>query len=404
MSPLFYLITTILTLVMYVLYNALFFDLVLKVLAVRPARWKTHVAACIANFTAFFFLSATELPLAFNWTFIALLFALEIKVIYRVRWTDCVFGALIGATIGLAGTLIARSTCALMLNIPLSEVNNDVSSIKAIPVAAGFLLAAITMRGVNTPRNQRILETIRGEQRVVRFLLVEISLCYLYLCLNLLLYYSDLNSLVIKLWSLKTALFVSLGIVLSLWFAYRTASVFGQARRRSMLAREIERDQKTNLQLKELAEHDELTGCFTRSYAKRKLDELLQEGAAAAVVFADVDKLKMVNDRFGHKAGDVYLAATANALDQARASTRDFVARYGGDEFLVVLTGPLPTAHVAERMSVATRSLRASGRDEDLPYEPSISWGLALPQEGENAESVIARADKEMYRTKHTSC
>ena len=110
MSPLFYLITTILTLVMYVLYNALFFDLVSKVLAVRPARWKTHVAACIANFTAFFFLSATELPLAFNWTFIALLFALEIKVIYRVRWTDCVFGALIGATIGLAGTLIARST------------------------------------------------------------------------------------------------------------------------------------------------------------------------------------------------------------------------------------------------------------------------------------------------------
>lgn len=396
----FYLVVTLCSLVAYVLYNTAFFNLVSAVLDVHPPRWKTHVAACAVTFGTFLVLSTTELPLVFNWTVVAVLFSLEIKLIYRARWTDCVLGALAGATIGLASTLIMRSTCALVLNVPLSAVNNDVSSIKGIPVALGFLLAAIITRAVNEPRVLRVLGAIRSEPRVITFLLAELALCYLYLCLTLLLYYNDLNFLDIKVWSLKTALFVSLGVVLGIWFAYRTASVLGQAERRAALAREIEHDRQMSLHLQELAEHDELTGCFTRGYAERELAERLSNGQAVSVVFVDVDRLKQVNDQFGHEAGDSYLAAAAQALDQVRASSNDFVARYGGDEFLVVLNEPLPPAHIAERMNVASHSLRASGHDGAFPYEPSISWGYAVPHEGEGADEAIARADEAMYHNK----
>lgn len=399
----FYFVTTICTLIAYVLYNAAFFTLVSHVLDVRPARWKTHVLACAVNFATFFLISSTELPLVFNWTVVAVLFALEIKLAYHARWLDCLLGALMGAAIGLAGTLIMRSSCALVLNVPLSAVNNSVSSIKAVPVALGFFLAALTAKGVDVPRIHRMLGAIRNNRRVVAFLLIEVLLCYLYLCLTLLLYYNDLNSLVIKVWSLKTALFVSLGVTLSIWFAYRTASVLGQAERRATLAREIERDRQTNLHLQALAEHDALTGCFTRGYAERTLADKVRDCETFCVVFADVDRLKKVNDQLGHEAGDSYLAAAAAALDQTRASASDFVARFGGDEFLVVLTEPLSAAQVAERMNVASKSLRASGHDEAFPFEPSISWGYAVPQAGESASEVVARADEAMYRSKRGS-
>lgn len=396
----FYLITTICTLVAYVLYNAMLFNLVSRVLDAHPARWKSHVLTCIVNFGTFFLISSTELPLVFNWTVVAVLFAVEIRLIYRVRWTDCVLGGLMGAAIGLASTLIMRSSCAIVLDVPLSAVNNDVSSIKAVPVALGFLLAAITTRIVDTPRVHRMLDAIRNDRRVVAFLLVEMSLCYLYLCLTLLLYYNDLNTLVVKIWSLKTAVFVSLGVMLGIWFAYRTTSVLGQAKRRASLAQEIERDQQTNLHLRELAEHDALTGCFTRGYAERTMADNLHEGKMLSIVFVDVDRLKQVNDQFGHEAGDTYLAAAASALDQVRASASDFVARYGGDEFLVVLTEPLSPAQISERMNVASRSLRASGREGSFAYEPSMSWGYALSEAGESAEALVARADEAMYRNK----
>lgn len=403
MIPAFQIVSVVGPLVTYAAYNMGFFSLVSNVLDTYPARWKTNVVACTANFVTFIALSLVELPLTFNWTIVAALFALEIKLLFRAHWTDCVLGAEIGGAVGLSATIIMRSVCAIILDVPLTAVGGDLLSIKALPISLGFLLAAITLRCINIPHNHRVLGTIRNERRVMLFLIAEMLLCYLYLCLNLLLHYNNLNSLVIKLWSLKTAVFVSLGVVLAIWFAYRMASTLGQAERRATLAREIERDKKTNLHLRELAEHDILTGCFTRGYAERSLDTLMRNNTSITIVFADLDGLKQVNDQLGHEEGDVYLVAAASALDQARGSSNDFVARYGGDEFLVVLTEPLSPTQVGERMKVASESLRDTAHDEKFPYTPHISWGYSITAANENLADAIARADKAMYRNKHTS-
>lgn len=388
----------------YFLFHAAFFGFASHVFGTHPARWKTLGVTFAVNFILFYAASMMMLPLPVNWTLVALLFSVEAKVLYRVPWTDCIGIALIGATVGLSGTIFMRSLCSLALGTPLTAFSNGADNEKALPVVLGFLLSAAAMRAIDIPNNRSVLITVMSERRTLAFLIVELVLCYLYLSLNLLLYESSLNSVIIKLWSIKTAVFVSLGAVMAVWFAYRMASVLSFARRRETLAREIAQNERASAEIEDIADHDELTGCFTRDFATRETARLLAEPRQpVTLVFADLDGLKTVNDLHGHEAGDSYIAAAAMALQSARGSVRDFVARYGGDEFLVVLTGAIAPATLAERMTMAQRTLDETARSERFPFEPTLSWGSASAGEGEGFEDLVARADAAMYRRKRSA-
>ncbi|WP_080800777.1 GGDEF domain-containing protein [Arabiibacter massiliensis] len=377
-----------------------FFGFASHMFGMRPARYKTLGIAFAVNYGLFIAVTFLMLPLPVNWTMIAVLFAVEVKVLYRVNWADCLLVALLGTALGLSSTILMRSLCSLAFDMPLSLLGNGADNAKGLSVILGFLFSAVCLRVIDIPGNRSVLATIMAERRTLAFLIVELVLCYLYLCLNLLLYESSLNSAIVKLWSIKTSVFVALGGVLAVWFSYRMASVLAFARRRETLAREIASDERASAELEELADRDTLTGCFTRDYALREAARLFAQGGRPTVVFVDLDELKAVNDRHGHEAGDAYLAAAASALQSVRASADDFVARYGGDEFLAVLAGPLAPGALAERMNVVQRSLRATGSSEGFSFEPSMSWGAATADEDEGFEDVVARADAAMYRRK----
>lgn len=387
----------------YFLYHVAFFAFVSHMFEKRPSPWAVYGAAFAVNYGIFFALTMLEVPLILNWTLIAALFALEVKVLYRRSWQSCLLLALLGACVGLSATIAMRAACALALDVPLAAFSNSYQTMnmKALPVSLGFLTAAIAWKGIDIPNNRRVLYVITMEPRAERFLVIEIALCYLYLCLNLLLFYSPLDSLLIKLWCLKTSVFVSMGSVLAIWFSYRLASVFVQTRRHEALLREIDADERLGAQLRQFADRDALTMCFTRSYAMRKLKKLLEAGERFTLVFADLDGLKAVNDEHGHSYGDAYIASAASALADLRATADDFVARYGGDEFLIILRSDVNETLLSERMSVMQRELLESAKDIQLPFKPSISWGSAKAQPGDSLESLIARADEAMYRRKH---
>jgi diguanylate cyclase (GGDEF)-like protein len=120
-----------------------------------------------------------------------------------------------------------------------------------------------------------------------------------------------------------------------------------------------------------------------------------------SLIFLDVDELKRVNDTYGHLAGDALLRQVANALTEA-VRGQDLVARYGGDEFVVLLPGTPP-----ERATVVAQRIReAIGRHRfmaggHLLAIPGISLGVAsFPQDGSDPEELLAAADASLYKDK----
>ena len=387
----------------YFAYNATFFEFASHLFNRRVARWKTWGIAFGTNFFIFFIVSLLELSLDLNWTIIALILLIEVKVIYRVRWIDGALISIIGAAVGLSATIVMRSTCAIVMDVPLSAFSNDTESLKGLPVVLGFLLAALCMRAIDIPNDRQALTVIRLDWRVSLILFIELVLCYLYLCTNLLLYYNDINSLVLKLWSIKTALFVSIAGAGTVWLSYRIASTLVQAKRRRTLEQRIAAGEQLSEELQKQAEQDPLTTCYTRSYAERVVTRYLESGVPFTMVFADLDGLKKVNDQFGHSMGDTFIAAAASALKETLASANDFVARYGGDEFLVVLTGDIDVDDLAERMIAMERRLRETGASDQFPFTPSLTWGSTRALHDDDLATLVARADENMYRNKRAT-
>lgn len=120
-----------------------------------------------------------------------------------------------------------------------------------------------------------------------------------------------------------------------------------------------------------------------------------------AVLFLDLDQFKLVNDSRGHAAGDRLLVAVAERL-RALVRTTDTVARFGGDEFVIVAEDGMDAYEaraLAERVAhVFARPLRID--DEDLYVTASI--GIALGSGDASAEGVLGDADSAMYRAKES--
>ncbi len=154
--------------------------------------------------------------------------------------------------------------------------------------------------------------------------------------------------------------------------------------------------------LQRQALHDPLTGLANRLLLDTRLEHALarleRQTSAVAVMFLDVDGLKLVNDRFGHRIGDLLLTELARRLER-NGRTYDTVARIGGDEFVVVCEDVDP----AEVPRIAHRLLDASAAQFDLAghrISVSTSIGITISDGGHDANALIVGADQAMYRAK----
>ncbi len=161
-------------------------------------------------------------------------------------------------------------------------------------------------------------------------------------------------------------------------------------------------------QLKKSATLDGLTGVANHRHFYQRLEEELSRAEMAnsdvSLILIDVDGLKLVNDTHGHIAGDAALRALSVLLER-ESRTSDIVARYGGDEFAVILPGVDEAGAIvyARRIADVITESTFDLHGESVPL-PSISWGMAsLAADGDRAVSLVAAADARMYRYKFNS-
>jgi len=149
-----------------------------------------------------------------------------------------------------------------------------------------------------------------------------------------------------------------------------------------------------------LSFHDEMTGLYNRRYFENELERLSNSRELPITIFvADIDKLKDVNDNYGHKKGDKYIKKAAEILNR---STRDgdVVARIGGDEYAIILSNSgLETAKsLFERIK---NNVKEYNKKNKFVEQLNISTGFAIKtKKEENIDNIFRKADEMMYNNK----
>jgi len=159
--------------------------------------------------------------------------------------------------------------------------------------------------------------------------------------------------------------------------------------------------QNAHDKMQEMANTDPLTGIYNRHYFNNYIEDFKRDkrNVEMALIMLDVDRFKHINDHYGHNIGDIVLVEVAGLL-QSQARGSDFVVRFGGDEFLIVLQDSDEVAIKAyvERIHTA---LDIWNRNTDLlEHNMEFSIGCDVFEEGKHIMDVIRTADERMYANK----
>ena len=149
-----------------------------------------------------------------------------------------------------------------------------------------------------------------------------------------------------------------------------------------------------------LALNDPLTKLPNRVYLKQELEKRLMEETSLCFLFLDLDRFKIINDTHGHTTGDTVIQTVAERF-KALLNPLDFIARVGGDEFVILSSNPLHVETLCQKL--------VKGIDEPILidgelFSLSVSIGIAcFPKDGKGFESLFRNADTAMYEAKNNA-
>jgi diguanylate cyclase (GGDEF)-like protein/PAS domain S-box-containing protein len=171
------------------------------------------------------------------------------------------------------------------------------------------------------------------------------------------------------------------------------------------IVRDITERKQVEERIFHMAHHDELTGLPNRNLMHDRIEQAIKSAArngdGVALAFIDLDGFKLVNDGLGHKAGDELLQVVSQRMG-ACLRRNDTLARFGGDEFVILLPGqahdPIMLTPLLEKIRVAvTEPVEVGGQ----AVQVSCSMGVVMyPRDGLDASALLMNADAAMYRAK----
>ena len=155
-------------------------------------------------------------------------------------------------------------------------------------------------------------------------------------------------------------------------------------------------DSENELEL--LAHQDQLTKLYNRHYMMDKLEEALNEGETSYLAIIDIDDFKMINDTYGHNAGDYVLRNVARIMKEV--CDKSLISRWGGEEFLILSAGD-----VNSNGRILIERLRSKIEDEDFTFNDqhikvTITAGLSALERGRSVDDWIKESDDNLYSGK----
>ncbi len=169
------------------------------------------------------------------------------------------------------------------------------------------------------------------------------------------------------------------------------------------ILRDISEQKQLSRELERLARTDSLTSLSNRLVFRERLELVLAEWRrhqkSFALMMLDIDNLKQVNDAHGHPAGDDLLKGVADRFSKCVREV-DVLARFGGDEFALIMAEVQETARAEEMAHRLVSSLHAPISTTAGPLHTSVSVGIALPIGNPTPDQLLQRADRSLYRAK----
>lgn len=378
-------------------YMLAFFD----ILTGKTTTLKTRIVVTLINYSAFFVLSLINFYLFINWSIIGFICIVEMYFIYRSGRLLSVTLGLQGALMGLAVNSLIRCCSAIFSGLPLAAFDaygQQGLNLSRYPIAVGFLVTGLIFLSLCHMYKNWSPSDPKYRNLNIKFLFAMGLSFFLYMDLNLLIYLAEGRETIIKIWGIKSSLCVLIGTLICYRHILILSRFSDYEDKTNNVREELQSHKIVNERLESAAYYDILTSCKNRTAAIRDLEELYQNKTPFVLCYLDLDKLKIVNDYFGHDSGDKYLVTVGYVLRETLGENAQ-IYRYGGDEFLVIELHS-DKNRLNKKMEEVTKALEEHSHSTEHPYMLSISYGITSSDQASTVEELLKLADSRMYRQK----